>query len=341
MELFGKSYTAQELAQLTGTLDQLAGVRLGELADGSERGVRVADFYTAAGLAFTVLLDRGMDIGPASFKGVPLAVHFAAPYGHPAFYEPQGTGWLRTFAGGLMTGAGIAWMGAATVDRGEQLGLHGRVSHIPAHHVCSGAGWQDGEYVIWVEGQVRESVLFGYNLLLKRRISTTLNGTSLRIEDEVVNEGFSPAEHMMLYHCNFGFPFVSPDSRVDIQGAETTPRDAVAEPGLDRWSQFEQPQPGYQEQVFFHRIPPGADGFAQARLVNENLGMAAYVRYRVAELPILTHWKMMGAGEYVCGLEPGTAFVTGRDKAREAGQVTTLGPGEAVQYVVEIGVTAL
>lgn len=341
MELFGKTYSAEELRQMVGTIDQIGGVRLGELADGNERGLRVADFYMASGLTFSVLLDRGMDIGPAAFQGAPLAAHFATAYGHPTYYEPQGTGWLRTFAGGLMTGAGMAWMGAATQDKGESLGLHGRLSHIPATHVSTGAGWQGDQYAIWVEGQVRETVLFGYNLLLKRRISTTLEGTSLRIEDEVTNEGFTPAEHMMLYHCNFGFPFVSPDSCVEVDADEIVPRDAVAEPGLDRCHQFETPQPGYQEQVFFHAVRPDNTGYAQAKLANEALGLAATVRYRAAELPILTQWKMMGAGEYVCGLEPGTAWVTGRDKARERGQVITLQPGEQRHYALEIGVERL
>ncbi|HML21018.1 MAG TPA: aldose 1-epimerase family protein [Aggregatilinea sp.] len=341
MDLFGKTYSADELRQMVGTLDQLGGVRLGELADGSERGVRVADFYTAKGLTFTALLDRGMDIGPAAFQGSPLAVHFATEYRHSAYYEPQGLGWLRSFAGGLMTGAGMAWMGAPTQDQGEDLGLHGRMSHIPATHVSTGAEWQGDQYVIWVEGQVRETVLFGYNLLLKRRISTTLDGTSLRIEDTVTNDGFTPADHMMLYHCNFGFPFVSPDSRVEVDASEIKPRDAIAEPGLDRCHQFETPVPGYSEQVFFHTVHPDSAGYAQAKLVNDALGLAAVVRYSVDTLPVLTQWKMMGAGEYVCGLEPGTAVVTGRDKARALGQVITLQPGEQRQYDVQIGVQRL
>ncbi|WP_119071637.1 aldose 1-epimerase family protein [Aggregatilinea lenta] len=341
MELFGKTYSAGELRQMVGTFDQLGGVRLGELADGNERGLRVADFYTANGLTFTVLLDRGMDIGAAAFQGSPLAAHFATSYGHPAYYEPQGLGWLRTFAGGLMTGAGMSWMGAATEDKGESLGLHGRMSHIPATHVSTGAGWDGDQYVIWVEGQVRETVLFGYNLLLKRRISTTLDGTSLKIDDVVTNDGFTPAEHMMLYHCNFGFPFVSPNSHVEVDASEIIPRDAIAEPGLDRCHQFETPTPGYSEQVFFHTVRPDSAGYAQAKLVNEALGLAAIVRYHAAELPVLTQWKMMGAGEYVCGLEPGSAIVTGRDKARALGQVITLQPGEQRQYVVELGVERL
>ncbi|NLX11282.1 MAG: aldose 1-epimerase family protein [Chloroflexi bacterium] len=320
-------------------MEQLAGVRLGELGDGSERGARVADVYTASGFQFAVLLDRALDIGLASYQGAPLAAHLVAPFAHPAFYEPQGLGWLRTFGGGLVTGCGMNWMGAPAEDNGQALGIHGRLSHIPATNVSTGAEWQGDDYVIWVEGQVREAMLFNYNLLLKRRISTTLTGTSLRIQDEVINDGYRPTEHMMLYHCNFGFPFVSPDSTLSVDSARMVPRDAVAEPGVDQHLQFQDPVPGYDEQVFYHTPRADASGYATARLTNPNLGLSAYVRFRTAELPCLIEWKMMGAGEYVCGLEPGSAWVSGRPAAREAGQVKVLQAGERVSYDLEIGVT--
>ncbi|MBN1679239.1 MAG: aldose 1-epimerase family protein [Anaerolineae bacterium] len=340
MKLFGKSYAPDELKRLTGKLDQLAGVRLGELVEGNERGLRVADVFNAAGLNFTVLLDRGMDIGAASFQGVPLALNAPSTTAHPSFYEPDGLGWLRTFGGGLMVGCGLSWYGPPLDDNGQHLGLHGRLSHIPARRVSTGAAWQNDDYMVWVEGQVSEALWFNYHLVLTRRISTSLTASSLRIEDEVTNAGYTPAEHMMLYHCNFGFPFVSPDSMVEIDAAETAPRDAAAEKGVERWRQFDPPTPGFAEQVFYHTPQADDQGYAQARLVNPALGMAAYVRYRQAELPCLTQWKMMGAGTYVCGLEPGSAQVNGRLAARKDGQLRVLEPGESVSYAVEIGVTS-
>jgi len=154
-----------------------------------------------------------------------------------------------------------------------------------------------------------------------------------------VNDGFTPAEHMMLYHCNFGFPVVSPDSVLELD-AETFPRDAIAEAGLSRHRRFDPPTPGYAEQAFFHRVKADAAGYAQAQITNPKIGLGVYVRYRQAELPCLIQWKMMGAGEYVCGLEPATSWVTGRAQARQDGLLRVLAPGERVQYDVEIGVLA-
>lgn len=341
MNLFGKTYSPDELKRYTGMPEQLAGARLGELVNGIERGLRVADVYNAAGLQFTVLLDRGMDIGLASFKGVPLAFTTPSPFANPAFYEPPGLGWLRTWGGGLMTGCGLSWMGAPTIDDGQDLGLHGRLSHIPARNVSVGAEWQGDQYVIWVQGEVHEARLFAYNLILTRRITTTLDASFFRIEDDVVNAGYTPAEHMMLYHCNWGFPIVTPDTKLEVNATQTVARDAEAEKGIHEFRQFDTPIPGYAERVFYHTVQPDSSGYAEARLANPVLGLSAYIRYRLAELPYLIQWKMMGAGQYVCGLEPGSARVGGRVKAREAGEVRILQPGEHVSYDVEIGVRPL
>jgi hypothetical protein len=81
----------------------------------------------------------------------------------------------------------------------------------------------------------------------------------------------------------------------------------------------------------------GADGLAQAAIVNRALGFGAYLRYRAAELPCLAQWKMMGAGDYVCALEPATHPETTRRRLREEGGLRLLSPGEEVRYRVEVG----
>ena len=74
-KLFGREWTRRELARRVGRMSQLCGVRLGQLDDGSERGVRVADVWSGSGFAFTVVLDRGMDVAGASWQGQSLAWH--------------------------------------------------------------------------------------------------------------------------------------------------------------------------------------------------------------------------------------------------------------------------
>jgi len=76
------------------------------------------------------------------------------------------------------------------------------------------------------------------------------------------------------------------------------------------------------------------------RAFNNGQGLGAYIRYRQAELPRFTQWKMVGAGTYVTGLEPANCWVEGRDKDRARGILQFLEPGEEREYLLEIGVLA-
>ncbi len=340
--LFRTSYTRAELLQRIGDIGQLAGVRVGELGDGFERGGRVADFRTGSGLAFTVLVDRGLDIGWANFGGASLAWRSSAPAAAPAFFEPAGLGWLRGFYGGLVTTCGLTYLGAPVMDEGQALGLHGRASYIPATHFAYGGDWLGDDYEMWTAGQVREAAALVENVVLRRRISARLGESRLFIEDTVTNEGYQPVPHMLLYHCNFGFPIVSEQTELLAASAEVKPRDEAAAPGLADYHRFQPPTPGYQEQVFYHTLKADTLGQAQAALVNRTFGggqgLGGYVRFALAELPRLVQWKMMGQGNYVCGLEPATNWVGGRATERAEGRLQFLAPGETRHYKLEIGV---
>ncbi len=154
----------------------------------------------------------------------------------------------------------------------------------------------------------------------------------------MTNEGFRPAPLAVLYHCNFGFPAVSPDSELLVRDLSVRPRDEAASAGLADHRRFGPPQTGFAEQVFFHEPSTDAGGFASAAIVNHALGFGAFVRWRAAELPVLAHWKMTGEGEYVCGLEPSThAMTKARREQRENGSLRDLAPGGSVSFRLEIG----
>src|SRR5258708_3831157 len=111
--LFGQQWTRAALLERVGDVSQLGGARLLTLAEGPESGVSVAELRTGSGLSFNVLPGRGMDIGFAEYKGMPLCWRSSTGEIAAAHYEPQGDGWLRGFSGGLivpcrMTTAGCA-----------------------------------------------------------------------------------------------------------------------------------------------------------------------------------------------------------------------------------------
>ncbi len=322
-----------------GSMRQVAGIRRAQLDDGKERGVRVAEFRNGGGLAFTVLLDRGMDIADASFGGVSLSFMGPNSFGHPSFHDSAGAGWLRNWGGGLLTGCGMRSVGAPSNFDGEELGLHGRLSNTPAEDVKCFESWASTRYILSVSGSMREARLFGENLVLTRTVSTEFGVNTISITDSIRNCGFREAHATVLYHMNFGWPLLDEDTVVEALPHDVVPRDEIAAAGLDSWSKFQAPSIGFKEQCFYHDIPTGSSGLASIALFNPKIGLKAVLSYRKAELPFLTQWKNPGAGEYVMGLEPGNCHVEGpgaeRDKFKT---LKILQPGESFETHVELSV---
>ncbi|MDZ7269611.1 MAG: aldose 1-epimerase family protein [candidate division KSB1 bacterium] len=336
--LFDTTWTRAGLLAHVGDIRQLADVRLCELTDGPGRSVRLAEFKTGSGFSFTVLLDRGLDIHDAHYKGMALAWQSAGGITSPFLYEPEGLGWLRTFHGGWLNTCGLSNAGAPGSDELGAYGLHGRLSNLPAQLLGCGGRWLGDDYELWLEGCVRETAVFGCNLQLTRRLTTRLGESMLQIVDTIENLGDRPTPFMLLYHCNFGFPLLAAGSRVVINQKSVRPRDAVARAGFDSHLVIDPPQPGFAEQVFFHEAMAAADGMVTAAVINEALQLAGYVSYRQRELPELIEWKQMGAGTYVLGLEPANCLVMGRAAERERGTLRQLAPGETCETLLRLGV---
>ncbi len=341
--LFGTAYTRDELTRRFGDTSQLGGITLATL----EGGVRAALFNTGSGFRYTVLLDRAMDVSSADHCGRSLCWRSTVGDKPPAFFEPDGFGWLRTFFGGLVATCGLTYHGAPGTDEDEAMGLHGRITVVPAANVALRQGWVGNEYEMALTGQMRETSIaniptgknIGHNLLLTRTISTALGRDSFTIHDHVENQGFNDAPFMILYHINAGFPALDEGSRLYAPVIKSTPRDADAEEDAANYDRFHAPREGYREKCYFLDMQSDPDGSVRAALANPNLdeGFGLYVKYNKEELPYFTEWKMLCAGTYSVGLEPGNSYPQGRAKERAEGRLTFLKPGETRAMTLEIG----
>ncbi len=336
--MFGTTYSRRELEQRVGHLSQIAGVRLMQLQEGKEAGVRIAEVRSGSGLRFQISLDRGMDISVAEYKGLSLA--WRSPQGdvHPSHFDPSGMGWLKSFPGGLMTGCGLTTAGAPCTDAGEELGIHGRLSNLPASNTQTQTEWNGDQCVFRVSGVIRENVIFKENLVLYRTIEVELGKSIIMLRDKVVNEGFRRSPLMMLYHINLGWPLLDDGTDLHLNARSMKSRDAEAEKGIASATTIPTPVSGYKEQVFYHDLIADDNGFASAVLANRKLGLGAFVRYRQKELPRFIQWKMVAEGEYVLGFEPANCLVEGRARERERGTLQFLEPGETREFIVHIGV---
>lgn len=344
--LNGKPYTRLDLLKLVGDMRQLAAAQPFELADGAERGTRCVRLYNAAGLDLDVLCDRGMSIGRCSYQGSALAMESAVGAVHPAFSEPQGLGWLRTWPVGFLSTAGLSQVGGPCNDNGVELGLHGRAMGTPARQVSCGGAWSGDEYSVSVTGTVVETAVFGDHLALTRTIRLALDEPVLWVEDTIENRGFAPAPLMFLQHINLGFPLLQPGSRLELPEHQTEPRDEAAAAGMNNYLEYGRPEPGYQEQVFYHDLTPDANGLVRVTLrsplqgcyasLRDPNGLALTMEYAKDDYPILVQWKMMGEGLYVTGLEPANCHVSGRCAERQRGTLQTIGPWEARTFRLKI-----
>jgi len=342
IKLYGQEYNKLQLLSHLGDISQIAGAKQYQLTSGNEKGVAAVDFRTGSGLNFTVLPDRGLDISYAEYNGIPLCWRSSTGDVAPTYYEPEGLGWLRGFFGGLLTTCGMMHLGMPGEDQGEMLGLHGRVSYIPAKNVWVDSRWEGNRYTLWVQGKVTETTVFGGTPCRTRRIWTELGATKLHIEDIVENLGYQDTPHMYLFHINAGFPIVAEGAELLVSSAEVTPMDEHSAGGLSTHTRFEPPTPDFREQVYYHEMQADTDNHIYVALVNRAFnggqGLGLYVRYHKTQLPKFIQWKMNGEGMYVVGLEPANCLVEGRAKERERGTLQYIEPGGRRHYIVEIGV---
>lgn len=342
IDLYGKRYNRNQLLRRVGDISQIAGVKRVRLADGNESGVEAVEFKTGSGLDFVVLPGRGMDISAAFYKGVPLCWRSSVGDVNASFYEPEGLGWLRSFYGGLLTTCGLTYAGAPDMDQGEELGLHGRVSNLPAKNVWADTKWEGNDYSMWVQGKVRETAVFGPNVVMTRRVWSRLGSKKIHIYDIVENEGFVEVPHMMIYHINIGFPIVDEDTELLAPTLNCVPRDDEARTGMGNQFRFSEPIPGYKEQVFYHDVACDENDHVYVALVNRAFnngeGIGVSVRYHRSQLEHLIEWKMMGEGNYVVGIEPANCLVEGRSHERQRGTLHYIDPGDRRHYETEIAV---
>jgi uncharacterized protein DUF4432 len=344
--LFGADYSRLELLRRVGQLSQVAGVRLATLGDGLARGVRVLEFRTGSGFSFDVLIDRAFDIGRCEFQG--RALNWTSDVGvvAPAFYEHDPWGWFRAWGGGMLVTCGLDHtMGPAEDSAGrfhqphmfEQVayGLHGRLGGLPARLMGYGETWEGDACVLWAEGEVRQSGVFFENLVIRRRIEARIGESHFAIHDEVENAGHSMTSHMLLYHCNVGFPIVDDGSEIFLP-SDATRTDAWDT--VDGYRTLTAPQRAFQEACFYERILGEPSGIVPAGVVNRRIGLGVYQLSRNTQLPEFMVWRMMGEGTYSVALEPGTNRAIPRADLRRNGEIIELAPGETRSYDLELGV---
>ncbi|MBE0533534.1 MAG: DUF4432 family protein [Rhodospirillales bacterium] len=310
------------LAPLVGTLRQLASVRSLTLNDGVENGVRVLAFSTGGGLDFVVLADRSLDIGLASWCGVPLAWQSPSGFRHPSLRDPladRRTGLTGGLSGFLMT------CGLDSIRRSEgDAPMHGELPVTPARLTAYGENWAASPPILFCEGEIVQGRYGGSLLKLCRRIEAEAGGSAIAIIDTVENCGPEPAPHQVLYHFNLGYPAIADGTTVASAG-----RRILGPLSLAAGNGPEVPQchpAGEGEASWTVTTPSDRAGVDSLRIT---------FKFDPVALPVMQLWGDLRAHCGVLSIEPCTSRRT-PDGGSEPGRV--LQPGERQRYRLEVSV---
>lgn len=299
------------IRERVGDLRQFASIRLIELGDGAERGVRALAMSGGGGLDAWVMVDRSFDIGPVWHRGIPMAWQGANGFRSPFLHDGEadgGYGFNRGLSGFLVT-TGLEHIRGPTPSSPQ----HGRVPFTPARLLSYGEDWDRAVPVLFCEGEVTQARYGGEVLRLRRRIEMPIGGTGLRLVDEVTNLGATPQDHGILYHFNLGWPAIDDGSRAVWSGqdliAPVRLADAAARPI-----------------VACRRVD--AAGWAACDILPAGIRFG----FDTATLPYLQTWHDLRPRAGVLGIEPCTTM---RNADGTSDGTISLRPSEQRRYTVE------
>ncbi len=194
--------------------------------------------------------------------------------------------------------------------------------------------------MLFCEGIVKQSAVFGEDLHLVRRIEARVGETTFVIRDRVVNHGFYRTPHMLLYHFNVGYPVLAESSRylAPIIHSPWAAHAAEYRGQATGYRRQGPPTVNFREQVWEHWMGADALGQVPVALVNDAVGLGFMVETAKAELPCYYQWQSFHAGQYTMGIEPSTNHVLGKRFAEQRNELIWLEHDESRSYTLRCGV---
>lgn len=287
-----------------GNEEQVCSAQRVQVTDGRGNGAR--QIYVANGkLNFVLSESNCLDIFRLWHEGVNVGfVSKNGLYTAPADF-------LHNFPCGMLYTCGLDAIGGV-----EGHPLHGRIHSIPAE-IKELVADEKGVKVV---AEIRDTALFGENLVLTRTVETSAGSDEIKLTDRLENRAFRDEKYCMLYHVNVGYPFVDAGAKIEGRFVKSLPRTDWARHEMAKMLDIEPPKDNLEETCYFHQTADGA-----MALVNRKLGKKFSVK---SSLKKFVQWKSRASGDYVIGLEPCTSWLDGELK------YSVLKPGKSVTHTL-------
>ncbi len=336
--IYGEKLSKRDILERVSDLSQICGTRAYQLSEGKSKGMRAIDIKTGGGLSYTVLPDRGLDIAWAEYKGIPISFISKSGIASPQYFCTDKSVWGESFYGGLLTTCGLMQVGNGCVYKQRKYNAHGKISNIACEKEGIIHEWEKDELIMGVKGIMNESLLYRENLQLRRTITSKLGENKIHINDVVENNGFQREPLMMLYHINFGYPFLGEDTFLDIPSEDIIPVGDTKQEDTQEYDRFHQPKANYSSKVFHHKLKGDREGNVCCKIINNKFNFGVSIEFNNKQLWNFTQWKNLCQGDFVVGLEPCNNYGMGIENEEQNGSLEYIEPGESREFNVIIGI---
>lgn len=338
--IFNHNLKEEQLYQYAVNIGQLASIEEAELVEGRAKGMRIFRVRSASGLSFDLLPGKGMDIGALSFNGVNISLLTRNGICSPENMVPTQGEFERYFPGGMLWTCGLKNVGPNYIDDDLRFHpFHGRLGMYPSEQSWKRCYFKDDEYYLTAGGVMRDTIIEGHNLQLTREVSTTLSTPEIRICDTIENVDYNETQYLVLYHFNFGYPFLAPGLKITFPESRSpiVSGNAASEVEINHWQEITSPSENATENLYFHTLKTPHGQQAAVKLENHELGLGVEIKFQTNYLPYLVQWKCMRAGEYALGIEPSNCFIGGMPAELAAGRGRKIAPFE--KHKIELGLS--
>ena len=270
---------------------QVASLRRYTFAEGREKGLDILDCDNGK-IRFLLNVSKACDIMQLYHEGQNMS--FISKNG----FTKREISFLNRFEGGMLYTCGLDSIGGR-----ESFELHGTLHNTPAQILRA----ECDEKGIIVEAIIRDTALFGKNLVLRRRIFSAIGSETLSLQDTLVNEGYREEKYCLLYHVNVGYPMLDEGAKLFAKVKNCVPRTSWAEKNKDTMYEMSAPKAEQEETCYFLKLETPS-----AAVINEKIGKSFRLTYSGDTLPCFVEWKSMASGDYALGLEPCTTELDDR-----------------------------
>lgn len=194
------------------------------------------------------------------------------------------------FEGGMLYTCGLDAIGNK-----ENHTQHGQL-HLQSAQITRA---EVSEEEILVEAKVSQTSLYGNHFILHRSVRLKKNAFFLELIDTLQNASWVDAKYVMLYHFNFGYPFLDESTLIHIESKKQEGATPFAQENLSQFHLFSK-SIQKEEQVIYHEDLQSFP-VVQGQFANITL------KYDRELFPYLIEWKSMVSGDYALGIEPSTS----------------------------------